>query len=129
MSGPFWIDKHTLLLLHAESLAEFGGLQGLRDDGLLDSALARPQNLISYKPDTDIAALAASYALGLARNHPFADGNKRVAFLSVGLFLTINGWRLASSSVEATQIMLGVAAGEMEEEAFAQWIRDHMQER
>jgi len=129
MSSPFWIDKHTLLLLHTESLSEFGGLQGLRDEGLLDSALARPQNLISYMPDADIAALAASYAVGLARNHPFADGNKRAAFVSVGLFLTINGWRLSSSPVEATQIMLGVAAGEMEEEAFAQWIRDHMKER
>jgi death-on-curing protein len=129
MSGPFWIDKRALLLLHAESLTEFGGLQGRRDDGLLDSALARPQNLMSYKPETDIAALAASYGVGLARNHPFADGNKRVAFLSVGLFLAINGWRLVSSPVEATQIMLGVAAGEMEEHAFAQWIRAHMQAR
>jgi death-on-curing protein len=128
MSGPFWIDREALLILHSMSLVEHGGLPGLRDEGLLDSALARPQNLISYAPDTDIAALAASYAVGIARNHPFADGNKRAAFLSVGLFLGINGWKLAASPVETIQIMLGVAAGEFEEDAFAQWLRDHIQE-
>jgi death-on-curing protein len=129
MSGPFWIEKEALLMLHDMSLAEHGGLPGIRDDGLLDSALARPKNLISYAPDTDIAALAASYAVGIARNHPFADGNKRAAFVSVGLFLQINGWKLATSAVEATQVMLGVASGELEEDAFAQWIRDHLTER
>jgi death-on-curing protein len=129
MSGPFWISKQALLLLHNESLAEHGGLAGLRDEGLLDSALARPQNLKAYAPDADIAALAAAYGVGLARNHPFADGNKRAAFLSVGLFLAMNGWRLVSTPLEATQIMLGVASGELEEEVFAAWIRDHLQER
>jgi death-on-curing protein len=129
MSGPFWIDKQALLLLHNESIAEHGGLLGLRDEGLLDSALARPLNLLAYTPDTDVAALAASYGAGLARNHPFADGNKRAAFLAVGLFLAINGWRLVATPVEATQIMLGVASGELEEEVFAAWIRDHMRER
>jgi death-on-curing protein len=128
MSGPFWIDREALLILHSMSLVEHGGLPGLRDEGLLDSALARPQNLISYAPDTDIAALAASYAVGIARNHPFADGNKRAAFLSVGLFLGINGWKLAASPVETIQIMLGVAAGELEEDAFVQWLRDHVLE-
>jgi len=129
MSGPFWIDKQALLMLHSESLAEHGGLSGIRDEGLLDSALARPQNLIAYAPDADIAALAAAYGTGVARNHPFADGNKRAAFLSVGLFLAVNGWRLVATPIEATQIMLGVASGELEEEAFAAWIRDHLRER
>ena len=129
MSGPFWIDKQALLLLHDESLAEHGGLSGLRDEGLLDSALARPLNLKAYAPDVDIAALAAAYGVGLARNHPFADGNKRAAFLSVGLFLGLNGWRLVATPVEATQIILGVASGELEEEAFTAWIRDHLRER
>jgi death on curing protein len=129
MSGPFWIDKQALLLLHDESIAEHGGLTGLRDEGLLDSAIARPQNLKAYDPDADIAALAAAYGTGLARNHPVADGNKRAAFLSVGLFLALNGWRLVSSQVEATQIMLGVASGELEEEPFAAWIREHLRER
>lgn len=129
MIGPFWIEKQALLMLHNESLAEHGGLPGLRDEGLLDSALARPLNLKAYSPDGDIAALAAACGVGLARNHPFADGNKRAAFLAVGLFLALNGWRLAAAPVEATQIMLGVASGEFEEEAFAAWIRDHIQER
>jgi death-on-curing protein len=129
MSGPFWIDKQALLLLHNESIAEHGGLAGLRDEGLLDSALARPQNLKVYDPDADMAALAAAYGMGLARNHPFADGNKRAAFLSVGLFLALNGWRLVATPLEATQIMLGVASGELEEDAFAAWIRDHLSER
>jgi death-on-curing protein len=95
----------------------------------LDSALARPQNLRAYDPDADIAARAAAYGTGLARNHPFADGNKRAAFLSVGLFLAMNGWRLVSTPLEATQIMLGMASGELEEDAFAAWIRDHLMER
>jgi death-on-curing protein len=129
MSGPFWIDKQALLLLHNESIAEHGGLAGLRDEGLLDSALARPQNLKVYDPDADMAALAAAYGMGLARNHPFADGNKRAAFLSVGLFLALNGWRLVATPLEATQIMLGVASGELEEDAFAAWLRDHLSER
>jgi death-on-curing protein len=129
MSGPFWIDKQALLLLHNESIAEHGGLAGLRDEGLLDSALARPQNLKVYDPDANMAALAAAYGMGLARNHPFADGNKRAAFLSVGLFLALNGWRLVATPLEATQIMLGVASGELEEDAFAAWIRDHLSER
>ena len=129
MNTPFWIAKEAILLLHDVSLAEHGGLPGLRDEGLLDSALARPQNLISYAPDADVAALAAAYAVGIARNHPFADGNKRAAFLCIGLFLGINGWKLTASAVEATQIIFGVAAGELEEDAFAQWIRDHLKER
>ena len=129
MTGPFWIDKQALLLLHNESIAEHGGLSGLRDEGLLDSALARPLNLKAYNPDADVAALAAAYGVGLARNHPFADGNKRAAFLSVGLFLALNGWRLVATPLEATQIMLGAASGELEEDAFAAWIRDHLSER
>jgi death-on-curing protein len=129
MTGPFWIDKQALLLLHNESIAEHGGLPDLRDEGLLDSALARPLNLKVYNPDVDIAALAAAYGVGLARNHPFADGNKRAAFLPVGLFLALNGWRLVATPLEATQIMLGVASGELEEDAFATWIRSHLAER
>ena len=90
-----WISKPALLLLHAESLAEHGGSPGLRDEGLLDSALARPQNLLAYG-EPDAAALAAAYGSGVARNHPFIDGNKRAALLSIGLFLHLNGWRLTA---------------------------------
>ena len=91
-----WIDQRLLVLLHDESLAMHGGATGLRDAGLLESALARPLNLSAYG-EPDVAALAASYASGLAQNHPFVDGNKRAAFLSVGLFLGLNGYRLTAS--------------------------------
>ena len=117
-----WVDKRALLLLHAESLAEHGGSAGLRDEGLLDSALARPLNLVAYG-EPDFADLAASYAFGLAKNHPFVDGNKRAAFLSAGLFLTLNGFRLTASQVDATQAMLALAGSELSEEAFARWLR------
>ena len=119
-----WINRQALLLLHGESVAEHGGSTGLRDEGALDSALARPQNLVSYgKPD--IADLAASYASGIARNHPFIDGNKRAAFLSVGLFLYLNNHRLQASQVESTLSVIALAAGEITEGEFAAWIRDH----
>ena len=119
-----WISKPALLLLHAESLAEHGGSPGLRDEGLLDSALARPQNLLAYG-EPDAAALAASYGWGVARNHPFIDGNKRAALLSIGLFLHLNGWRLTASQADTTRTMLALAAGELPEDALADWLRRH----
>ena len=106
-----WISKQALLLLHAESLAEHGGGQGMRDEGLLDSALARPINLAAYG-EPDFAALAASYGVGVAKNHPFVDGNKRAALLATGLFLYVNGYRLTASQADTTLTMLSVAAGE-----------------
>ena len=123
-----WISKQALLLLHAESLAEHGGGEGIRDEGLLDSALARPLNVLAYANPAappDIGALAASYGIGLAKNHPFVDGNKRAAFLAVGLFLYLNGYRLQASQGQATLTMLAVAAGDLSEEAFAAWLRGH----
>lgn len=125
MSVARWVDKRALVLLHGESLAEHGGLPGLRDEGLPDSTLARPLNLAAYG-QPDLAELAAAYGIGLAKNHPFADGNKRVAFLAVGLFLALNGWCLNATQVEATQAMFAVAAGELDEAAFAAWLRQHM---
>lgn len=119
-----WISKQALLLLHAESLAEHGGGQGLRDEGLLDSALARPQNLAAYG-EPDHAALAASYGLGIAKNHPFIDGNKRAALLATGLFLYLNGWRLTAPQADTTLAMLSLAAGELSEDDFAAWLRRH----
>jgi death-on-curing protein len=128
MSHWKWINRQVLLLLHDESLAEHGGTSGLRDEGLLDSALARPLNLSLYEAP-DVAGLAAAYGVGLAKNHAFVDGNKRTAFLAVGLFLAINGYRLQATQVEATLTMLSVAAGDIDEAAFAEWIRQHMQPR
>ena len=120
-----WIEKRMLVLLHDESLATHGGAAGIRDDGLLDSALARAQNHAPYG-SPDVAALAASYAHGLAKNHPFVDGSKRAAFLSVGLFLGLNGWRLTASQAEATVAMFGLAAGDLDETTFAAWLREHI---
>jgi death-on-curing protein len=118
----------VLLLLHEESLAEHGGAPGLRDAGLLDSALARPLNLALYG-DPDVAELAAAYGIGLAKNHAFVDGNKRAAFLALGMFLALNGQRLQATQLDATLTMLAVAAGEISEKVLSQWIRDHMVSR
>ena len=123
-----WISKSALLLLHGESLATHGGLEGLRDEGLMDSALGRPLNLLAYADPAappDFAALAASYAVGLAKNHPFVDGNKRAAFLATGLFLYLNGYRLNASQADATITVLGLAAGDITESEFADWLRAH----
>lgn len=124
-----WIDPHALRLLHEESLAVFGGSRGMRDEGLFESALMRPRNVALYNEDADIADLAASYAHGLAKNHPFVDGNKRAAFLSVGLFLGVNGYRLTATPVDAIHAVLGLASGEMSEEDFARWIRGNVAQR
>ena len=129
MSAPWrWISKQALLLLHDESLSEHGGGAGIRDEGLLDSALARPLNVVGYADPgepPDIATLAASYGVGLAKNHPFVDGNKRAAFLAVGLFLYLNGHRLQAAQADATLTMLAVAAGDLSEDDFAAWLRQH----
>ncbi len=123
-----WIDKRALLLLHGESLAEHGGAAGLRDEGRLDAARARPLNLVAYG-EPDAADLAASYGVGLAKNHPFVDGNKRAAFLAVGLFLHLNRWRLVTTQAEATLTMLAVAGSEIDETQFAGWLRARIQQR
>ena len=120
-----WIDKRLLLLLHDESLSMHGGASGMRDEGLLDSALARPLNIVAYG-EPDVADLAAACGVGLAKNHPYIDGNKRTAFLAVGLFLRLNGQRLVASQTDATLTMLQVAGSELSEPAFADWLRKNM---
>ena len=119
-----WIDRRALELLHGESLAAHGGAPGLRDEGLLESALARPLNLAAYG-QPDVYELAASYGVGLAKNHPFVDGNKRAAFLAIGLFLAMDGRRLKAAQADSTLTMLAVAAGQMDEAALSQWLRAH----
>lgn len=116
-------------MLHEESLTEFGGSRGMRDEGLFESAMMRPQNLVAYNEAADIADLAASYAYGLVKNHPFVDGNKRAAFLAVGIFLSINRHRLTATPLEAIEAVLGLAGGEITEEAFADWVRGSIKAR
>ena len=124
---PVWIDARAILFLHDESLAMFGGARGLRDAGLFESALLRPVNQHLYKPDSDIAELAAAYAFGLAKNHPFIDGNKRTAFLALGLFVALNGWRLETTQLDAIETMLSLATGTLDESDLANWIRERIQ--
>ena len=114
--------REVVFLLHAQSLAEHGGSEGVRDEGLLDSALGRPQNLFAYGQPT-LFALAASYAFGLVKNHPFIDGNKRTAFVVATTFLELNGYGFRASEVDAAVQMLALAAGEMSEGDFAAWMK------
>ena len=114
--------REVVDILHEQSLAQFGGGAGVRDEGLLDSALDRPQNLFAYGKPT-LFDLAASYAFGLVKNHPFIDGNKRVAFVVAVTFLELNGRRFAADEVDATVRTLALAAGAMSEAAFAAWLK------
>lgn len=123
-----WIDRRALELLHDESLATHGGASGLRDEGLLESALARPLHLAAYA-NPQVWDLAAAYGVGLAKNHAFVDGNERAAFLAVGLFLALNGLRMTATQADATLTMLAVAAGQMDEQALSRWLRQHSQHR
>jgi death on curing protein len=124
VTEPEWLDTDIVLDIHAEQLAIFGGGDGMRDLGLLESALARPLNKFAYG-ETDLAALAAAYAFGTARNHPFVDGNKRAAFGSMIVFLGLNGIDLDVPPEGATAIILEVAAGEIDEDGLARWLRDN----
>jgi death on curing protein len=123
VTEPEWLSKDLMLAIHDEQLAEHGGGIGVRDAGLLDSALARPQNRFAYDPSVDLPTLAAAYAFGLARNHPFVDGNKRTAFVAAEVFLDLNGMTLTASDEACVLMMLRLAAGEIEEDAFAAWLR------
>ena len=120
-----WLDADVLRAVHEEQLAEHGGASGTRDEGLFESALARPQNLVAYG-DPDAADMAAAYGFGIARNHPFIDGNKRTAFVAVELFLDLNGFELIAGDTDCVLTMLAVAAGQMGEAAFARWLRQHL---
>jgi death-on-curing protein len=119
-----WPNRDVIIAVHEMQLAEHGGLAGVRDVGLLDSALSRAPNLAVYGTP-DAAALAAAYGYGLSRNHPFIDGNKRTGFVAAELFLNLNGWELLATDADCVLTMLGVAAGDVPEEAFAAWLRAH----
>jgi len=124
MRDPIWLTADLVLALHERQIAEHGGGEGVRDLGLLESALARPQQRHAYGgPDTDLPALAAAYAFGIARNHPFVDGNKRTAAVACELFLELNGYLLVASDEDMYPVFLGLAAGEVEEDALTEWLQ------
>lgn len=125
MSEPLWLDLEALLVLHAEQLAEHGGAEGVRDQGLLESALARPRNAFAYG-ERDLIALGALYAAGVVRNHPFVDGNKRAGFLAAYAFLFVNGLEIEASEGEVVVQCLALAAGEIGEDEFAAWLRENV---
>ncbi len=122
MKTPVWVLRETVLALHEQSLVEFGGMAGTRDEGLLDSALGKPENLFAYGQPT-IFDLAASYGFGLVKNHPFIDGNKRAGFIVAVIFLELNGYRFQATEADAAVRMLALAAGEMSETEFAAWLK------
>jgi death-on-curing protein len=127
VTEPIWLSVDLVLAIHDEQLREFGGPSGLRDRGLLESALALPLNKYAYGND-DLAALAAAYGFGLARNHAFVDGNKRIALLSMITFLGLNEIEFVVPEAEAVVVTLEVAAGEIDENGLTRWIRDHWPE-
>nr|AIA10690.1 death-on-curing family protein [uncultured bacterium]AIA13856.1 RimK-like ATP-grasp domain protein [uncultured bacterium] len=129
MTEPRWISRQALLLKHAESLRPFRGAEGLRDEGMLDSALAVPINAWSYRGEERIAHLAAAYAFGLSKNHPFIDGNRRAAFIACVGFLKINGYNLVAFRPEAYRTTIDLAAGAMSEAEFAVWIQANSKAR
>jgi death on curing protein len=123
-----WLDSAVMLAVHDEQLAEHGGIAGIRDAGMFESAMQRAPNLVAYGAP-DFADLAASYGVGLAKNHAFLDGNKRTAFVATELFLLLNGYQLNADDVACTLTMLSVAAGDIDEIAFAAWIRQNSVKR
>ncbi|GMQ95812.1 MAG: type II toxin-antitoxin system death-on-curing family toxin [Gammaproteobacteria bacterium] len=126
MTEPIWIANLEVLAVHDRQLAEHGGAAGVRDIGLLETAIARPQQLHAYG-DPDIFDLAAAYTFGIVQNHPFVDGNKRTGFITGILFVELNGRRFTASEPDATQAVLDLAIGEMREGEFAAWLRENTQ--
>jgi len=124
-SEPIWIDERLIRTIHEEQLAEHGGMVGVRDDDLLAAALARPHNAFASGDAADLASLAAAYGIGLVRNHPFVDGNKRAGLIAVDLFLRLNGSRLTVTNAEAVIEIMALAVGERDDVAFTHWVRDH----
>ena len=122
---PRWVLRLVVDAIHTDMLLTHGGLPGLRDEDLLESALARPRQRFAYDATTDLAALAAAYGFGLARNHPYLDGNKRVAFVTMAVFLGLNGLVFTASEADVVTTMVALAAGMLDEEALADWLRRH----
>lgn len=123
-----WVALNSVLAMHKRQIAEHGGIDGLRDEGLLLSAMARPENLEAYGENVDVAALAASYAFGIAKNHPFLDGNKRTALVVAVTFINLNGYDFDAPSDDTYTVFIGVADGSISEDDLAAWFRDRLYE-
>jgi len=126
---PRWLNATMIRAIHTSQIQEHGGSLGLRDQGLLDSALDRPRNRLHYEPEADLFDLAAAYGFGLARNHPFVDGNKRVAFQAMYVFLGLNGLRIDAEEPEVVRLILALAAGDLPGPELAAWLRQHTSSR
>lgn len=129
MREPRWLGMSLMLAVHSDQVRSHGGSLGVRDPGLLESALARPRNRHEYEPDADLSALAAAYGFGIAKNHPFVDGNKRVAFQAMYIFLGLNGLRIEAEETEVVALVLALASGELAEAKLAEWLRAHTAKR
>lgn len=126
MKEPRWVPRLVVEAVHLDQIREHGGLPGLRDEGLLESALARPRHQWAYRKGADLASVAAAHGYGLVRNHPFRDGNKRAGFVTLVVFLGLNGWDFEAPETEVVEVMLGVAAGAVTEAKLARWVRSRM---
>ncbi len=122
---PVWLSRNLIDAMHTDLIGQYGGSRGVFDDGLVDSAITRPKNLLAYEPESDLAALAASLAFGLAKNHGFRDGNKRTAFVAAAVFLRLNGVRLAVNEADAVAAMVYLATDVWNEDRLAEWLREH----
>jgi len=129
MKSPVWIEKRDVLTIHERLLALHGGISGLRDEGLLESALARPRQHLAYDKSADVPALAAYYASGIVQNHPFVDGNKRTGFVIGVLFLELNGFRFTAMEEEVVEAVFALAAGALKEDGFAEFMRSNSTHR
>jgi len=126
MKEPAWLIKPAVIAVHNMMIARFGGADGIRDEGLVDSALARPANIYHYDHCTDVSQLAAAYAAGIIQNHPFIDGNKRTGFMAAYMFLDLNGAKLQADEVTATAMTLSLAASEIDEKNYASWLAENI---
>lgn len=127
MAEPVWVERIVVDAIHLDQLREHGGLQGIRDENALESSLARARNKWAYEGIEDPAALAAAYGYGITSSHPYRDGNKRIGFLAMIVFLGLNGWDLEATDAEVVATMRGVAAGTLSEAGLAEWVRAHLQ--
>lgn len=127
MDEPVWLDRLIVDAMHYDQMQQHGGLFGIKDENALDSALARPRQKWAYEPTTDLCALAADYGYGLANDHPYSDGNKRIAFASMYTFLGVNGWEIIAPEPQVVRLIIDVASGRCSEKQLAKWLRDHVE--